>query len=132
MNTTATQVTILNITDGSVEVHRKGCADIAKKVRAGVVDHKWNEAATSKYATWMDYNADFLDEQEDAPADETTNSYDLRWVACCTDLVTDGPVIPRTMGQYRETQAMLREKLAPVAPVAEAPERTYTFADFDL
>lgn len=115
-----TKVTIVNMTDGTVQVHRPGCADIAKKFRAGRAEHKFTEVATSKYETWLDYNEDFLNECDDWADSDSTNAYDLEWKACCADLVTDGPVIPRTMGEYRAL-------LAPAAP-----ERTYTFADFDL
>lgn len=79
--TTATvqTITIINNSDGSVEAHRPGCRDIARKVRSPFVN-SWTQPATSKRAVFLDYNSDFIAEAGDDWSD--ADGYQIDFKPC--------------------------------------------------
>lgn len=58
-----TKVKVVNMTDGSVEVHAPGCADPRKK---DPMAESYTATYDSIHAIWADYNEDFMDEGEGA------------------------------------------------------------------
>lgn len=69
------QVMVVNMRDGSVQVHGVGCADL-KRSKAKFADDPtlWDCKDTAD--VWASYNSDFLAEGGE------TNAYDLHWLPC--------------------------------------------------
>ena len=72
-------ITILNSlkTSASVEAHREGCADIARKLRARTHEESYTAEFETTREVWLDYNLDFLD--EGGP----TSAWDIKFLPCC-------------------------------------------------
>jgi hypothetical protein len=88
-NTTTTpaeyDVVTMNMTDGSVQGHRAGCADL-KRGRAKFAEpSQANDVlrVTSKAEARAEYNADF--------DEETEGWYDIEWAACANHIPAEDP-----------------------------------------
>jgi hypothetical protein len=54
------EVTLVNITDGSVQGHKAGCADLTRGNLRKHAEEPWTLEVTDKAQAWFEYNADFL------------------------------------------------------------------------
>lgn len=77
---TVTQVTIINNPDGSVEAHKPGCRDIARKLRHPFADSFPMHGATQR-DIFLDYNSDFIAEAGDDWDD--ADGYQIDFKPCC-------------------------------------------------
>jgi hypothetical protein len=80
-------VTLQNMSDGSVQGHRTGCADINKRRRNAKVqpgDEPWPLTVQHKHEAWVNYNSDFLAEGPES------GQYNIDWLPCA-DGVPQGP-----------------------------------------
>jgi hypothetical protein len=114
-------VTLINKSDGSVEGHKAGCADIK---RQGHNDHArfgdaWTLEVESKREAFLDYNADFLDEGQ--AEDEV---YQIRWLHCA-DLIPN-------VGLVRDEPAMVEPVTATPTVKVGRKWTTITAADGSL
>ena len=71
-------IAIVNMTNGSVQVHKAGCADLKRKSRKGVgfADTPWELDVVDTEEAREAYNADF--------DEETDGWYDLDWMPCAS------------------------------------------------
>lgn len=75
MTATQHQITLINLTDGTVDGHAAGCADIKRRTR-NHADEPWTFAVATKHDAWLEYNTDFLAEGEES------GQYDINWLPC--------------------------------------------------
>lgn len=75
------QVMVVNMRDGSVQVHGVGCADL-KRSKSKFADEPtlWDCKDTAD--VWASYNSDFLAEGGEE------NAYDLKWLPCASHVPT--------------------------------------------
>jgi len=108
MTTTTHYVAVMNMKDGSVQVHADGCADLkrgknfAEKWQAG---EAWE--CTDREDIREAYNADF--------DEETDGWYDMTWMPCASH-------VP-------EREATTEEATAPVVVVRKGSKRTLITVD---
>lgn len=69
-------VAIVNMTDGSVQVHKAGCKDLTRKARGKVqfADEAWELEVDDRRDAAEAYNADF--------DEETEGWWELTWMPC--------------------------------------------------
>lgn len=70
-------ITIINNPDGTVEAHRKGCADVTRKTRKFAHADSFEMDVTSERMAWEAYNADFIAEGGE------DNAYRINFLPCC-------------------------------------------------
>lgn len=93
-------VALVNMTDGSVQGHKAGCADLKKHAnKRHFADEAWELEVSSKNEAWLNYNSDFLAEcyTHDDVCDESksvcANAYDIKWLPCANHVPEfDSPV----------------------------------------
>lgn len=82
-------IVLRNMSDGSVEGHAAGCADLKRKAKRGAKhqsDEAWSLSVSSKHDAWEEYNSDFLNECEEhkdhAALDACSHAYNIDWLPC--------------------------------------------------
>lgn len=75
-------ITLVNMTDGSVQGHRAGCADLTRKGRGKVrqANEPWTFSVADKHEAWAEYNSDFLAEGPES------GNYQIDWLPCAGDV----------------------------------------------
>jgi hypothetical protein len=140
-------VVLRNMTDGSVEGHAAGCADLKRKAKRGAAqpsDEPWALTVSSKHEAWAEYNADFIAECEqgaegaehDHEKDEDCDhSWGINWLPCADAVpARDGdaadpepfkaaaPKAKAAAGTRKATTAKAA-KTAPATPKEKAPAK---------
>jgi hypothetical protein len=77
-------VTLINKTDGTVDGHKAGCADI--KRGKNHADTPWTFDVGTKRDAFLEYNADFIDE---ADGDRYAATYAINWLPCANHVPAD-------------------------------------------
>lgn len=120
------KVTIRNLSDGSVEGHAAGCADLKRNVvkrgrRNLAVDHAFTEATTSKRASWLDYNADFIAEGGEE------NAWPIEWLPCADHVPAEDAKPVRKTSRTNTVRATKAESSTAAAkPVRKAATKKAT------
>lgn len=68
-------ITLINQTDGTVDGHRAGCADIKRSRKHA--DEPWTFEVDSKRDAYLAYNADFI-----AESGEEEGHWEINWLPC--------------------------------------------------
>lgn len=76
------EITLVNMTDGSVQGHKAGCADLTRRRRTKVrqANEPWTFSVTSKHDAWTEYNSDFLAEGPES------GNYQIDWLPCADEV----------------------------------------------
>lgn len=74
--TTTHQVALVNISDGSVQGHRAGCADLTRGNLRRHASEAWTLRVVDKAHAWLEYNSDFLAEGGE------DNAWPIDWKPC--------------------------------------------------
>lgn len=74
------EIALVNMTDGTVQGHAAGCADL-KRGKAKHADEVWAFPAQSKHEAFVNYNSDFIEENEDG-SDNYDNCHPIFWLPC--------------------------------------------------
>lgn len=70
------EIALVNITDGTVQGHKAGCADLKRgNLRKHAAD-VWEFPVDDKAEAWLNYNSDFLAEGGE------DNAYEIQWSPC--------------------------------------------------
>ena len=77
-------VALVNITDGTVQGHKAGCADLSRGKLRKHADEVWNLEVSSKAEAREAYNADF--------DEETDGWYDIEWAPCAKHVPAEAEV----------------------------------------
>jgi hypothetical protein len=102
-------VTLVNMTDGSVQGHRTGCSDLSKKLKK--MESCELEVA-SKAMARAEYNADF--------DEETDGWYEIEWLPCANH-------VPATIDDN-----IMGRVAAPVITTKVGAKWTYIYSDGEL
>ena len=133
-------IALVNITDGSVQGHKAGCADLSRGKLRRHADQVWNMEVETKHEAWVAYNGDFLAEGPES------GQYEIQWLPCAKH-VPQG-----TEDTYEAWEAeslagidkvwdaesehgQIAEVVAPVSPtttVKRGTKWTYVYVDGEL
>lgn len=69
-------IALVNITDGTVQGHKAGCADLSRGKLRRHANEVWNLEVETKHEAWAEYNADFLAEGPES------GQYEINWLPC--------------------------------------------------
>jgi hypothetical protein len=105
------EIALVNISDGTVQGHKAGCADLTRGNLRKHNNDAWTFEVQDKAEAWFDYNSDFL--AEGGPE----NAYDIDWKPCANH-VPDGD----KMAAYNAAFGEDHTPVAYQAPVVETTE----------
>lgn len=113
-------IALVNITDGTVQGHKAGCADLTRGALRKHGSEVWNLEVDSKLEAWENYNEDFLAECDDFDGDcdhenaVCSHSWSITWLPCAKQV----PV-----------HAEAPKVVEPSKEVKRGPKWTYLFID---
>ena len=114
-------VALVNITDGSVQGHKAGCADLKRGNLRQHADDVWTLNVESKAGAWAEYNADFIPEAEANGESVESYCHPILWSPCAKH-------VPE--GDMADYYGQTAEQAEPEAPTMTDAERNHARDNF--
>ena len=113
-------ISLVNITDGSVQGHKAGCADLSRGKLRRHANEAWTFEVDTKHEAWVEYNIDFLEEGPES------GQYEITWAPCAKH-VPQGEA--DTYEAWAGTQEAPVEETKPVVTHKRGPKWSYIYVD---
>ena len=105
------EITLRNMTDGSIEGHAAGCADLKRKAKRGHAqpsDEPWTFTVATKHEAWTEYNSDFLAEHDPEPecdhdAGTCGHAWSINWLPCADDVPETATEVKAKVEPFKAT-----------------------------